>query len=239
MLISPLSTAWIIMFAFQLVLIFALYFYGRKKSDRQKEKLFLFLFIFLVLFYVWYKSYLIWGSKTYETSVWNELPLALCQVASFLAYPAVKSKNRTLLGFCFFIGSLCSLMGMLMPVAGFSGIPLLSCESIGYYGFHGFVFVQAITLYTLRIYNPDSKDVPKICLFLASSALVVHFINMLLRATVLPDSNYFFTYDPEGNPVLTIFRNLIDVNYLYLLPLIVPVGIVLALLALVLKRKKK
>ena len=197
------------------------------------------LYIFLIVFYILYKSYLIWGSKTYETSLWNELPLALCQVASFLVLPGILKKNNTILCFCFFIGSICSLMAILMPVEGFYNIPLLSFESIGFYGFHGLVFIQAICLVTLGFYKPKVKDVPKAMLLLAVIALIVHFINMWLRATVLPDSNYFFTYSPENNPALGLCYKFIPVSYVYLLPLLVPLGLVLSLIAFIFQKLDK
>ena len=237
MIINTFNAAWFIMLGVLLALTVAVMLIGKGKSYVFKRKLMLVLYVFIIVFYIAYKGYLVYFSKTYKTSFWNELPLALCQVASLFAYPAVASKNRTLLGFSFFTGTLCSFAALLMPVSGFYNIPLLSFESIGYYGFHILVFVICINIYLLGLYNPQVKDVPKIMLLLAFTALVVHGINWLLRATVFPGANYFFTYDTEGNPILDIFRNLIDVPYVYELPLMVPVGIVLALVSLLFKKK--
>ena len=239
MIIDSLNAAWWLMLAVQIALILVIWLVGRKKSERAKERLIIGVWVFMVLYLIAYKYYLIALSTAYETSFWNELPLNLCQVASLMVLPAIVSRNRTLKGFSAFVGTCCSMMGMLMPVAGFYNIPLLSGESIGFYGFHGLVFVICVSLFTLGLYRPQVKDVPKIMLLLAFTALVVHGINWLLRATVFPGANYFFTYDTEGNPILDIFRNLIDVPYVYQLPLMIPVGIVLALVSLLFKKKDK
>ena len=238
MIISTFNPAWWLMFAVQIALILLIYFCFRKKSYEKKKKFMTVFFIFIVLYLIVYKYYLICVSD-YETSIWNELPLNLCQVAALLALPAIYSKNRTLLGFCFFIGSICSLMGLLMPVDGFHDIPLLSGNSIGYFGYHGLVFVQAVTLLTLSFYRPDYKDIPKVMILIALIALAVHGINFLLRSNICPDANYFFTYDTEGNPVLNIFRNLIPVNYVYLLPLLIPVGILFCGETWIIRKLKK
>ena len=239
MIISTFSPAWLLMFAVQLILIAVLTLLGRGRSVEKKEHLILGLFSFICVFYVFYKGYLISPRCQIDTCFWNELPLALCQVASMMILPAVLTKNRILYGFVFFVSSLCSLMGLLMPVDGFHDIPLLSPESIGYFGFHGLVFVQAILVYTLGLYRPLGRDVPKIMALLALIALAVHGINFLLRCTVYPKANYFFTYFHEDNPVLKLFRGFIDINYVYLLPLLVPAGLVVWILALLLREKKK
>lgn len=238
MIINSFNAAWWLMIAVQVVLILLIWLVGRKKSDKARERLIIAVWVFMVIYLTAYKYYLVELSTAYETSFWNELPLNLCQVASLLVLPAILSKSRTLRGFCAFVGTCCSMMGMMMPVAGFYDIPLLSGESIGFYGFHGLVFVICVSLFTLRLYRPHVKDVPGIMLFLAFAALVAHGINWLLRATVFPGANYFFTYDTEGNPVLDIFRNMIDIPYVYQLPLLVPVGIVLALVSLPFKKKE-
>lgn len=239
MIINTFNAAWFIMLGVLLALTVAVMLIGKGKSYVFKRKLMLVLYVFIIVFYIAYKGYLVYFSKTYKTSFWNELPLALCQVASLFAYPAVASKNRTLLGFSFFTGTLCSFAALLMPVSGFYNIPLLSFESIGYYGFHILVFVICINIYLLGLYNPQVKDVPKILLFFGISLIVVHIINTIIRATVFPASNYYFTYFHEDNPVLKLLWGLIPVPCLYLVPMLLPVGLVYCGLAALLHRKKE
>ena len=239
MIINTFNAAWFIMFAVQIALILFLYFLCKGKTEKFKVRVMTVFYIFLVVFYIVYKWYLISPVSPYETSLWLELPLALCQVASFLALPAIRSRNRVLMGFCFLVGSICSLLAMLMPSPGFSDIPLLCGESIGFYGFHGLVFVQSIAIYVIGLYNPCVKDAPKVALLLGVFALIAHGINFVLRSTVCDKANYFFTYDPDGNPILGLIRQYIDINYVYLLPFLVPAGLVFALLALILHKKEK
>ena len=46
-------------------------------------------------------------------------------------------------------------------------------------------------------------------------------------------------HDTEGNPILDIFRSMIDIPYVYQLPLLVPVGIVLVLVSLLFRNTEK
>lgn len=237
MIINTFSLAWWIMALVQVVIIIALQEYMKGKSDDKKRKTILILFAFTSIFYIWYKSYLIWGSETYETCIANELPIALCQLAVIYGAIGVAANNDTFKGFGFFVGTLCSLMGMLMPVEGFSNIPLLSPESIGFYGFHGLVFIQSLLIYISGLYNPDKKHILKVVLLLIASAFVVHLINTLLRMTVYPASNYMFTYSPENNAILQILYSKIGINYIYTLPLFIPIGVIFFLESLVFHRK--
>lgn len=237
MIINTFNPAWFIMFGVQVVLIVLIALLFGKKSPQQKERFFTGFYLFSVIFLIGYKVYLVHFSTTYETFWANELPLNLCQVASLLAYPAVKRNLPGLKAFCFFIGSLCSLMGLLMPVTGFYNIPLLSGDSIGFYGFHGLVFVQSISLVTLRLCRPQFRDIPKVLVYIAGIALLVHGCNLLLRATGLNEiSNYFFTCDPENNPILGFLYRMIPVGYVYLLPILLPLYPVLCFIAFLVRK---
>ncbi len=238
MIIDSFTPAWFLMFGFQILLIVLFSLIGKKRNKDQKKKFMIGYYIFMCIFYVCYKAFLVL-TPNYETTVLEELPFALCQVASLLCLPAILSEKRTLLGFVFFVSSLCSLMALLMPSPGFGGIPLLSGMSIGYYGFHGLVFVQGILVYTLGFYRPRGNDVLGIIALLAGLALAAHLINFLIRSTTGVEANYFFTYDPEGNPILMLFRDFLDLNYLYLIPLLPPIGFLLWLLALLFREQKK
>lgn len=237
MIINTFTPAWWIMFAVQIALIIGIWL-GLRSSEMAKKKKFMTgYWIFMVIFLIVYKFYLIVISD-YETSFLNELPLNLCQVASLIALPGILADNKVLKSFSAFVGTMCSLMGLLMPVAGFYDIPLLSGNSIGFYGFHGLVFVQSVSLFTLGIYKPKAKDIPGVMILLAVFALIAHGCNYLLRLGALPGANYFFTYDPEGNPILLLLRKMIDINYVYELPLIIPIGLFFALITLFFRKKK-
>lgn len=248
MIIESLNPVWWLMFGIQLALIVGIWLFGRKKTPEIKRKIMTGLYIFMVAFLVAYKIWLVCSGfevnpEGDKTSFINELPLNLCQIAALLALPGILLKNRTMTGFCYFVGSICSLMGMLMPVYGFEGKSLFHLDNIGFYGFHGLVFVQSISLLTLGIYKPKYPDIPKLIGLFAGITLLVYGINCLLRVTgAHPTANYFFTHDPEGNAILGFFRGLINVDFIYLLPLLIPVGALFlgeaALLRLILRKRK-
>lgn len=237
MIIDAFNNAWFIMFGVLLLVLVTLILLCKGKSNNFKLKFMIYYYIFLVVFYIVYKWYLIIPVSPYETTIWEELPFGLCHVTAFLGLPAILSKNRTLLGFSFFVGTCCSLMAIVMPTVGFADIPLLSGESIGYYGFHMLLIIQSLLIYINEFYNPEVKDAPKIAGFLGLAALIAHGINYLLRSTVGVETNHFFTYNPMGNPVLELLRKYIDINYVYLLPLLIPIALLLVLLSLVLHKK--
>lgn len=226
LIINTFSPAWWIMACVQILIVFALQRYMKTREEDGKRLTLIFLFVFICFFYVWYKSYLIWWSSDYDTCIANELPIALCQIATIYGAIGVATGNDIFKGFGFYVGTLCSLMGMLMPVDGFSNISLLSPEAIGFYGFHGLVFVQSVLIYTSGLYKPDNKHIIKIVLLLMVTTLCVHGINALLRMRIYPESNYIFTFSPENNAILQLLYRIIGINFIYLLPLFIPLGII-------------
>ena len=174
-------------------------------------------------------------SSSYEFVLWNELPLYPCNLVAFLTLPAALLEGRIgrlLKAFCFYGGIVFAPVAMLMPVAGFSDIPLFSVNAIGFYGFHGLVLALSVSFGTLKVYRPMFRDIPGVLLVLVFLALPVHGISMLLRATVYPEANYFYTYGLEGNPVLEGLKGLIPIPLVYQLPLLLVMGILCAVITL-------
>ena len=61
------------------------------------------------------------------------------------------------------------------------------------------------------------KDIPRILKTFGLLAVGAHLINLLLRLTLCPEANYFFTYGAEIG-VLKLFWRIIPVPLLYGLP---------------------
>ena len=159
---------------------------------------------FTVVYLAVYKTLLAFNPD-FDFKFWNELPLQPCNVVAVLAIPAALLRGRIgrlIREFCFYGGIVFVPVALTMPVDGFSGVPLISVNAIGFYGFHGLVLALSISFGTLKVYRPEWRDIPGVLLVLSVLALPVHGINMLLRATVFPEANYFYTYGLEGNPVL-------------------------------------
>ena len=114
-------------------------------------------------------------------NIFNELPLHLCNINLFLIPIGLWKRNRSIMGFSFFVAPLGALMALLFPEPLFSGFSLF---------------------------------LPRIFGLLAVGA---HLINLLLRLTLCPEANYFFTYGAEIG-VLKLFWRIIPAPLLYGLP---------------------
>ena len=69
-------------------------------------------------------------------SIFNELPLHLCNINLFLIPLGVWKRNRSIMGFSFFVAPLGALMALLFPEPLFSGFSLLMPRIFGYYVTH-------------------------------------------------------------------------------------------------------
>ncbi len=164
---------------------------------------------------------------------WGELPFHLCNVNMILIPIAVLTKKRPLLSFCFFVGPLGATLALVMPGNGFDGYSILLPRMIGYFGTHFMIVILALSIVTFGFYKPRFRDIPMTALTLAAVAFVAFLISLLFRVTGLNAfANYFYTMDPEGNPVLGLFKKLIPVPYLYLLPSILVIAAYAALVTL-------
>ncbi|MGN1473183.1 MAG: hypothetical protein ACI4WZ_03840 [Eubacteriales bacterium] len=159
----------------------------------------------------------------------NELPLQLCNINMFLIPIGLLTNRRSLLGFSFYIAPLGAVMALLFPEPAFSGYSLLTPRIFGFYFTHLLILICSISLATLRLYRPKLTDLPGILLTLLCIAFAAFGCNLILRATVCPFANYFFTF-PADISILNLFWSWLPVPFLYLLPAI---GILLAYMALI------
>ena len=121
------------------------------------------------------------------------------------------------MGFSFFVAPLGALMALLFPEPLFSGFSLLMPRIFGYYVTHAILVVCGLSLATLGFYRPDPRDIPRILKTFGLLAVGAHLINLLLRLTLCPEANYFFTYGAEIG-VLKLFWRIIPAPLLYGLP---------------------
>ena len=129
----------------------------------------------------------------------------------------VWKRNRSVMGFSFFVAPLGALMALLFPEPLFSGFSLLMPRIFGYYVTHAILVVCGLSLATLGFYRPDPKNIPRILKTFGLLAVGAHCINLLLRLTLCPEANYFFTYGAETD-VLKLFWRIIPAPLLYGLP---------------------
>lgn len=191
----------------------------------------------IALLYLFVYKGLLSTSEYIEFSVWNELPLQPCNVVAVVAVPAALVKQpklgEALRAYCFYSGLLFVPLALVMPVDGFSNIPLFSVNAIGFYGFHGLVLIAAVSFVSLGLYRPRYRHILVVVLETAALAAFAHGVNFLLRRTVYPDANYFYTYGLEGNIVLSAIKSWIPLNFVYLLPLVPVMALLCFVLTLI------
>ena len=168
----------------------------------------------------------------FDFQAWNELPLQPCNVVALLSIPAALCNARLLKGVCFYGGTVFAALALLMPVEGFSQIPLFSVRGLGFYGFHGLVLLLSVSFGTLRVYRPRYRDIPGVLAVLSVLTALAHGVNLLLRAFAYPDANYFYTCGLPGNTVLEGLRAAIPLDLVYELPLLLPMGLLCLALTL-------
>ncbi len=160
--------------------------------------------------------------------VWQNLPLHLCTIVSWVLVPTVLSRFRPLQAFCFFPGSVAGFLTFFSAAPMYFGHPLLSAKTF-FFVAHGLNFVVPALMASLRIYRPTAKDAVLSVGYAAAVGLLVLPVTLLLRALVDPGANYMYVFDPEGAEILMLFHRLIPVPLVYLLPLLVAVTPVLLL----------
>ena len=150
---------------------------------------------------------------------WGELPLHMCNVNMLLIPIGVWRKNRSLLSFSFYTGTLGASMALLMPSMGFAGYPIFMPRMIGFWGTHFMVLIEGIAIVSYGLYRPTFKDLPKTVLTVVIVTFCIFLIDVFIRTTGLnPRANYFFAMETEGNPLLNIFHNLVPIPFVYLIP---------------------
>ncbi len=219
--VAPLNGTWWGIFALILAVLFLLWFFrGRGRKSANSNRRFLGLLALATLLYLWGYKTLLSLQPDFDFHFWNELPLQPCNVLAALAVLAAVTDWQILKTFCLCAGLPFSAVALLMPVDGFEQVPLLSVNAVGFYGFHGLVLVLAVSFGTLRVCRPRWRDVPGAAGLLVGLGAAAHGVNLLLRATVYPQANYFYTFGLDGNAVLEGLWTLLPVPLVYELPLL-------------------
>ena len=94
-------------------------------------------------------------------NIFNELPLHLCNINLFLIPLGVWKRNRSIMGFSFFVAPLGALMALIFPEPLFSGFSLFLPRIFGYYVTHALLVVCGLSLATLGFYRPDPQGYPE------------------------------------------------------------------------------
>lgn len=229
MIIAPFNAGYFALVAFMAAFITVVTLLFRGRSERAKKIVLVGICAANMVLYWIYKYGLsvepgyaeLCGNAYF--SWFDELPLQLCNINLFLIPYAAMTKKRGIAGFSFFLAPVGAILAMSSPEPAFIGYSLMLPRMFGYYMTHAFIIVTAILLCTLGFYRPSRRDIPRTLLVFVLLSGVIHCINLVLRATVCPWANYFYTF-VEDISLLQLLWKLIPVPYLYLMPALVLVA---------------
>ena len=197
--------------------------FGRTHTFQQRQWLLIGLSAAnLVLFFI-YKSLLSMDREFLVLSGqahfnwFSELPLQLCNINMFLIPIGVLTHRKSVMGFSFYMAPLGAMLAMLFPEPAFTGYSLLLPRILGFYGTHALLVACGLSLAGMDFYQPSMKEAPRVLGVYVTLTLAAHALNMILRATVCPEANYFYTYGADIS-VLNLFWRMIPHPLLYELP---------------------
>lgn len=198
----------------------------RGKPDKTKRYAIAILYACVTVVFVVYKIFLFYdddysvireANGLAKFNWWAELPLNLCNINMILVIISTLTNSRALLSFNFFLASLGAIFALVMPSTGFSGYSILLPRMLGYYITHFMVVIQTPILALTGVYRPRYKDMLKFIGLTAALTTLITGINFAFRGLGLSvGSNYFYSIDPESNPLLEIFYSIIPVPGLYI-----------------------
>lgn len=225
-IMAPFNLTFFIVTAVFIIILIVSTLLMRKKSDRAKRIVIASSAAVTFIGFIVYKYFLsidtaydALTSSTGGFNWWGELPLQLCNINMLLIPVAVMFDLQMLMSFCFFVGSLCASLAIIMPGTGFDHYSVFLLRMLGYFGTHYMIVIMALAIVTFGLYRPKFRDLPKTCGVIMIITFCVFLINLLLRATGLhPNANYFYSIEPIGNPLLELFHKLIPIPFLYLMP---------------------
>ena len=225
-IMEPFNLTFFGVAAFFLLLLVGGSMFMRSKSERVKRMVIASAAVVTLAGFIVYKYFLsidteydVLTASTGGFNWWGELPLQLCNINMLLIPVAVLFDLQMLMSFCFFVGSICASLAIIMPGTGFDHYSIFLPRMLGYFGTHYMIVIMALAIVTFGLYRPQFRDMPKTCVVILVISFCTFLINVLLRTTGLySDANYFYSIDPIGNPLLELFHNLIPVPFLYLLP---------------------
>ena len=230
MQIYPFSTMWYLTILLSIYMIHIIKKTYKNQTLETRKNFIKQFNILVITFWIIYKTTLKFD-PTYNFNLWNELPLHLCNITCILFLIASIKDNNILRGLCFYTGTIGIVFAFIMPDANFSNLPIYHFRSIGYWGYHALMLIQSISLITLDIIQPTKQDIQKILSLLALLTFNIHIINLLLRLSIYPQANYFYTFGIPGNIIMDSLLQLIPIPFLFLLPILIPLYIVCLLIS--------
>ena len=198
---------------------------ARKKGAGFGKKLLFWIMTATFAVYCIYKAILVWGSGYSEVLVaggrepaciWTELPFQLCNINLILIPVGLLFDSKPILSFSMYMAPVGALLALIMPSYGFNGYNMFLPRMLGYYITHFIILFGGLAVCSFGIVEPRLRDFPATVITMLLLTVFTFLINFALRKTGLaPAANFFYSMNPDGNPVLELFYGWIPVPLLY------------------------
>ena len=223
MIIRPFNAVFFAVMALVAALALGLKHFAQTHSRSRSRALLTAICACNIVFFFIYKGFLsvdpeflaVSGQEKFNW--FSELPLQLCNINMFLIPIGMLTNRKSVMGFSFYVAPLGAMMAMLFPESAFTGYSLLLPRILGFYGTHALLVACGLSLAGMDFYQPSMKEAPRVLGVYVTLTLAAHALNMILRATVCPEANYFYTYGADIS-VLNLFWRMIPHPLLYELP---------------------
>lgn len=223
MIIRPFNAVFFAVMALVAALALGLKHFAQNHSRGKSRALLTTLCACNVVFFFIYKGFLsvdpefLAVNGQVKFNWFSELPLQLCNINMFLIPIGVLTNRKSVMGFSFYMAPLGAMLAMLFPEPAFTGYSLLLPRMLGFYTTHGLLVACGLAVAGMDFYQPSMREAPRVLGVYVTLTLAAHALNMILRATVCPEANYFFTYGADIS-VLNLFWRMIPHPLLYELP---------------------
>jgi len=219
-IVYPLSPAWGLLLVIMVMVGIGVHLLLRKRTwSTRRRALFVFALVNLGFSITFHLTYMISPPAT-GFPVFQNLPLHLCTLMSWLLPIAVWFDWRPLRAVVFFPGALAGIAALYSAAPSYWDYSLFDLHTF-FWVCHGFNAVIPFLMASLQLYRPRFLDSVLSAAYVIVLALLVLPITLALRKWVDPHANYFYVFDPEGAEILELFKNLIDVPVIYEIPLLI------------------
>jgi uncharacterized membrane protein YwaF len=228
MAMMPFSWPWVVFLLVLVAIAFAIYTVAKRFDLEGRRRILLGLAIANAVLFTAYTISLP-SNPRYDFELVPNLPLQFCSLVTVGGIVAVALKSRVIRSLCYFPGAVGGFMALFSPAPVFTGQPVFSLFSIGFFGTHGMNVVLAVMLGALGLFKPSYREAFKGLGYFVALCCSMILVDLVMRWTVYSQTNYFYFFDPEGAGVLEALYKAIPVPIVYELP-VVPFALAVFLL---------
>ena len=219
MILEPFNTTHVLTIIIMPVFLFFSLNLGLKgRCEKVKNRVLLLICCFNALLYFVYK---IAQAREFASDfeLFMNLPLHFCNINLILLPLAILFKNKTLMAYQFYFGTVLGALALVTIYPGFRSRSLMEFIPFVYFYYHSMLVILPILLVKLKLFTPSFKVVWQPVLMLVGLTGVMHLVNMVFRTTgIANEANYFFTYGLRGDFFTELFWSMLPYEFFFLLP---------------------